>query len=196
MTNTRSLHSIAGSETSATSIATITYFLLRSPTAYAKLTTQVRGRFTSLQEIDIASTSASELPYLHAVMDEGMRVVPTASVGFSRNAPEPGVMVDGHFVPAGTELYLSSWTAARDERYFHDPTSFKPERWLDPGNTDTKEASQPFSVGPRSCPGKTFAYAQMSLQLTKMVWAYDMELVDDKLDWAEDVRMHFVLLKP
>ncbi|KAK5952528.1 hypothetical protein OHC33_006573 [Knufia fluminis] len=194
--NTISLHSIAGSETSATSMATITYFLLKSPTAYTKLTTEIRSRFKSLSEIDISSTSASQLPYLHAVMEEGMRIVPTASLGFSRNAPGPGVTVDGHFVPAGTELYVSAWTVARDERYFRDATTFKPERWIDPDNQDVKDASQPFWLGPRSCPGKNFAYAQMGLTLAKMVWAYDMELIDQNLNWERDVRVHFVLWKP
>lgn len=125
-----------------------------------------------------------------------MRIVPTASLGFSRNAPGPGVTVDGHFVPAGTELYVSAWTVARDERYFRDATTFKPERWIDPDNQDVKDASQPFWLGPRSCPGKNFAYAQMGLTLAKMVWAYDMELIDQNLNWERDVRVHFVLWKP
>jgi hypothetical protein len=41
-----------------------------------------------------------------------------------------------------------------------------------------------------------FAYAQMSVELAKMVWMYDMELVDPSLDWEQQVRLHFVLWKP
>jgi len=36
----------------------------------------------------------------------------------------------------------------------------------------------------------------MSLQLAKMVWCYDMELIDPSLDWGERCRVHFVLKKP
>lgn len=36
----------------------------------------------------------------------------------------------------------------------------------------------------------------MSLQLAKMIWTFDMELVDPLLDWEEQVRLHFVLWKP
>jgi len=43
---------------------------------------------------------------------------------------------------------------------------------------------------------RRFAYAQMSLQLAKMVWCYDMELIDPSLDWGERCRVHFVLKKP
>lgn len=52
------------------------------------------------------------------------------------------------------EIYVSPWVASRDERHFHDPTTFKPERWLDPDCGDNLAASQPFSFGPRACPGK------------------------------------------
>jgi len=153
-------------------LATITYFLLRSGTAHEKLKEEIRGRFKGSEELNIISVS--KLPYLHAVIEEGMRIVPTASVGFSRISP--GTTVDGCYVPTGvsntiiplkppkliqsnflqTEIYVSSWTVARDSRYFHDPLAFKPERWLDQQCADVKEASQPFSLGPRSCPGKAY----------------------------------------
>jgi len=43
-----------------------------------------------------------------------------------------------------------------DPKNFHDPWSFKPERWLDPKLRllDDPEASQPFSLGPRGCMGR------------------------------------------
>jgi cytochrome P450 len=52
------------------------------------------------------------------------------------------------------EIYVSPWTTSHDKRYWSDPGTFKPERWLDPNNQDVKEASQPFDIGPRMCPGK------------------------------------------
>jgi cytochrome P450 len=94
-----SIIAIASSETSATSLATITYFLLRSPAAHNQLKAEIRESFKSLQEIDIASTA--KLPYLFAVIEEGLRIVPTATVGFLRRVPFPGVEIDGHFVPGG-----------------------------------------------------------------------------------------------
>lgn len=53
-----------------------------------------------------------------------------------------------------TEVYVSAWSPSHDERYFHDPYAFKPERWIDPQCQDVKDASQPFGLGPRVCPGK------------------------------------------
>ncbi|KAK7749837.1 hypothetical protein SLS53_000418 [Cytospora paraplurivora] len=150
------------------------------------------GRFKRLEDIDITTTG--QLPYLQAVIKEGLRIFPANSQGLPRRSP--GMVVDGHFVPEGTEFYVSPWTVSHDERYFHDPMVFKPERWLDPNCTDVKEASQPFSLGPRGCIGKSFAYAQMSLELAKIVWKYDMELVNPDLDYEAECRMHFMWHKP
>jgi cytochrome P450 len=52
------------------------------------------------------------------------------------------------------EVYTSAWAVTHDPSYFHEPMAFKPERWLDPSCSDTKEASQPFSLGFRACIGR------------------------------------------
>merc|ERR1712225_741 len=143
-------------------------------------------------DIDVASTT--QLEYLMAVLKEGMRIFPTAPQGTPRVSP--GVTVEGHYVPKGTEFYVSPWAITHDERFWNAPYVFKPERWIDPDCTDVKSASQPFSLGPRVCPGKLFAYGQMALQLAKIVYAYDMELVDQELDWINTCKMHFLWWKP
>ncbi|PVH90535.1 cytochrome P450, partial [Periconia macrospinosa] len=73
---------------------------------------------------------------------------------------------------------------------------FKPERWIDPDNTDVKEASQPFSLGPRGCLGRNFAYVEMNLILAKLHWKHDFELVDERLDWEGSSHMHVMWWKP
>lgn len=183
---------IAGGETTATSIAAMTFHLLKSPASHEKLKREIRGRFKSLNDITFAS--ASQLPYLQAVIKEGLRIFPANSQGLPRRSP--GISVDGTWVPEGTEFYTSPWTVAHDARNFHDPMIFKPERWIGTNKVDNKEASQPFSLGPRQCIGRSFAYAQMSLELAKVVFAYDMELVDPNLDYEAGCHMHFMWWKP
>ncbi|KAI1081392.1 cytochrome P450 [Whalleya microplaca] len=178
---------VAGGETTSTAMAAITYYLIKSPTSHEKLKNEVRRRYKSLQEIDIMSTA--HLPYLQAVIKEGLRIFPPAPGGMPRVSP--GMTVDGYYVPAGSEFYVSNWAASHDEQYFHEPHVFKPERWIDPNCQDVKEASQPFSLGPRVCMGKAFAYAQMSLELSKLIWKYDMELVNPNMDFEAECGMFF-----
>lgn len=52
------------------------------------------------------------------------------------------------------EIYTSAWTVTHDAANFEAPMKFSPERWLDPDSRDVKEASQPFSLGPRGCLGR------------------------------------------
>ena len=103
-----------------------------------------------------------------------------------------------------------------DERNFPDPYEFNPERWLSPDGPDILEASQPFSLGSRGCLGKkcvprsilcaaltnspflvlSFAYVEVNLILAKMHLAYDLELVDETLDWLASGRLHYNWAKP
>ncbi|OTA96863.1 hypothetical protein M434DRAFT_392544 [Hypoxylon sp. CO27-5] len=179
---------IAGGETTATTLAATLYYALRSPEVRVKLTNEIRSRYESYDEID--SANALQLPYLQAVINEALRIHPSGAHGFPRISP--GATVDGHWVPAGTELYTSTWSVSHDERYFADPDVFKPERWVDPGCKDIKEASQPFSLGYRACIGRSFAFVQMSLVLAKLFFSYDMELLDQDLDWENQSR-HWVM---
>ncbi|KAF5027086.1 hypothetical protein F66182_798 [Fusarium sp. NRRL 66182] len=141
---------IAGGETVATFLAGMTYFLIKTPRAYQKLRDEIRGRYKSRDEI--TALSASQLPYLQAVISEGLRIYPPGSQGFPRTCP--GAKIDGNWVPKGTEVYTSAWTVTHDEANFHAPYEFKPERWLDKSCEDNLDASQPFSLGPRGCVGK------------------------------------------
>ncbi|KAF5862542.1 hypothetical protein ETB97_011539 [Aspergillus alliaceus] len=72
---------------------------------------------------------------------------------------------------------------------------FKPERWIDPNCTDVKEASQPFSLGLRACVGRNFAFVEMSSILAKVLYTYDLELVDQNLDWENDSHCHIMWWK-
>ncbi|KAI5923117.1 putative cytochrome P450 [Camillea tinctor] len=183
---------MAGGETTGSAMASILYFILKSSEVHRKLNDEVRSAYTNFGDITIASTT--KLVYLMATLKEGMRIFPTAPQGTPRVSP--GVTVAGHYVPEGTEFYVSPWAVSHDDRFWNEPYAFKPERWIDPDCKDVKEASQPFSLGPRVCPGKIFAYGQMALQLAKMIYMYDMELVDQELDWMNACKMHFLWWKP
>ncbi|KAI2628687.1 putative cytochrome P450 [Hypoxylon sp. NC1633] len=183
---------VAGGETVATSLAATTYYLLHTPHTLARLQDEIRGCFATYS--DITSTRAQQLPYLQAVISEGLRIFPPGSRGFPRVSP--GTEISGHYIPAGVEVYTTGWTMTHDEKYFHDPFTFKPERWLDPDCKDVKEASQPFSLGPRGCIGQNFASLELNLILSKLIWSYDMEALDKNLDWEANSHEHVMWTKP
>lgn len=146
---------IAGSDTTATALTAITYYLALDPDKQRALQDEIRGAFESAQSIK--TDSLAGLPYLNAVIEEGLRLFPPTAFGLPRESP--GAMVDGVWIPKGTVVHTSSWTTTHDERYFTNPRSFIPERWLPPlhpradatFNGDDHNAARPFSLGPRGC---------------------------------------------
>jgi cytochrome P450 len=90
---------VAGSETSATVLSGLHYYLLNTPHAYKKLREEVRGRFKSVEEVD--ARSAANLPYLTACIEETFRIYPPIPIAMPRVTPEGGCMIAGHYVPGG-----------------------------------------------------------------------------------------------
>lgn len=88
----------------ATFLAAITFYLLKELKAYNKLREEIRSQFRSYD--DICAVSAQQLPYLQAVIKEGLRIYPPGSQGFPRISP--GVSVDGYWVPEGVSFPSSS----------------------------------------------------------------------------------------
>lgn len=94
---TASLLIIAGSETTATLLSGVTYLLTQHPEALAKLTREVRTSFA--REEDINFVSVSQLPYMMACLDEGLRIYPPAPLGLQRDVPKGGAEIAGYWVP-------------------------------------------------------------------------------------------------
>lgn len=88
---------LAGSETIATSLSGITYYLCRNPDVYRKLAAEIRGAFKNYD--DIKGQPTERLSYLKAVIEEELRIFPAVPFGMPRHSP--GATVDGHFIPEG-----------------------------------------------------------------------------------------------
>ncbi|RTE68029.1 hypothetical protein BHE90_017594 [Fusarium euwallaceae] len=183
---------LAGSETTATFLAAVTFFLLKNDTTLQRLQHEVRSSFSSAGEINGQSTS--NLSYLHAVVEEGLRMFPPAPIGLPRVCP--GETIDGHYIPAGTDVSVDTYALAHDERCFQEPYEFRPERWIGDGTGDDREASRPFSLGPRACLGINLAYLEARIILASMVYTFDWELVNKDLEWFMEVRLWALWEKP
>ncbi|RAQ98777.1 benzoate 4-monooxygenase cytochrome p450 [Stemphylium lycopersici] len=185
---------IAGSETTATALACITYHLLKFPEIELRLQTEIREAFKFYEEIN--GTSTTSLPYLNAVILEGMRVYPPLPFPLPRVVPQGGDVVDGHFIPEGTIVSTNPFAASMSSQNFLNPWKFDPERWLGENGDDTLGASQPFSLGTRSCLGKSLAWLELRTILAKLYFRYDLKLLDPQLDWHSQSEMHTLWQKP
>lgn len=100
--------------------------------------------------------SAFDLPYLDAVVHEGLRCFPAIPMSLPRLAPPGGAVVDGVPVPAGTVVSCQAYSVQRlDGDVFPEPDRFDPARWMQPeGDAERKRHLFAFSHGGRGCVGK------------------------------------------
>ncbi|KAH8684155.1 averantin oxidoreductase [Ilyonectria robusta] len=168
---------VAGSETTASLLSGLLMWLLRTPHAYKKLTEEIRSAFESADEMN--SQGLQNLPYMNSCIDEALRIFPPVPTGLTRTVPENGDTVAGEFLPGGVTVSCHSWAATHSPHNFRRPDEFIPERWTDAAYADeNREASQPFSLGPRGCIGKHMSYLELRLILGSLLWHYDVERAD------------------
>ncbi len=144
----------AGSDTTAISIRSVIYHLLKNPECKRKLVEEIDFQMKELGlSKPITLEQTKQMPYLQACLYEGLRLHPAVGMSLPRVTPTGGIEIDGHFIPKGvsvpvcypreTLLTLSQtiigtnpWVINRNTEIFGDDVeSFRPERWL---KTDTR----------------------------------------------------------
>ncbi|KAM3563281.1 hypothetical protein MY1884_001326 [Beauveria asiatica] len=97
-----------------------------------------------------------QLPYLDAVVCEGLRCYPPIPMSLPRYVPDGGRMVDGHWLPEKTVASCQAFSVHRiNDDLFPEPNTFRPERWLQPdGDADRRRLLFAFANGGRGCIGK------------------------------------------
>ena len=180
---------VAGSETTATLLSGVTYQLLKNPDVLKKLVVEIRSTFA--HKFEITMVRVNDLKYQLAALDEALRIMPPVATALVRLVPSgEGEVVGGHFVPGGTRVGVPAWAANRSPLNFRDPESFIPERWLGEIRyaEDRRETSQPFNIGPRGCIGRNLAYAEMRIVLARVLFEFDLELMESSKSWLENLK--------
>ncbi|OAG04855.1 cytochrome P450 monooxygenase-like protein [Paraphaeosphaeria sporulosa] len=176
---------VAGSETSATLLSGAIYYLLSNPTWLEKVREELDGAFKKEEEMTFASLG--QLKVLNAVLTETFRMYPPVPVILPRATVDKGAIVCGTFIPKGCTLGVTSYAASRSSHNFKHPDIFAPQRHLgDPEfKHDKRSVIQPFSVGPRNCIGQTMAWLELRAILARVLWNFDIELVDKSHKWDQ-----------
>jgi cytochrome P450 len=187
---------IAGSETVATQLSGVTYYLCSNPSVLTKLKDEIRGSFKSEADINIISTN--NLTYLTAVLQESQRLYPASAGSLPRVTPPGGCTIAGRYVSGNTSVSINHWSAYHASFNFTRPYDFIPERWLGgkEWESDKRKIVQPFSVGPRNCIGRNLAMAEMRVLLTRLVWGFEMVLDEKSTGWSRGQKVFLVYDKP
>jgi cytochrome P450 len=176
---------IASSETSATLLSGAIFYLLKNPKWLSRLQEELEGEFKS--ESEMSFVSLSPLKVLHAIIQETFRLYPPVAGDLPRVTPSKGAIVCGTYIPPHTRISIPMYPAYRSALNFRDPETYAPERWLGAEKyaDDKRSVLQPFSIGPRNCVGQSLAWAEIRTVLARLVWHFDMELMEESKDWEK-----------
>lgn len=97
---------IAGSETTATLLSGVTYYILTVPGVFDKLKAEIRGSFSS--EEQITWSTVNQLKYTLAVLNEGLRMYPPVPFGFPRMVEGEGDYICGKWIPGGVRSHQAN----------------------------------------------------------------------------------------
>ncbi|KAK0112469.1 hypothetical protein ONS96_001706 [Cadophora gregata f. sp. sojae] len=166
----------AGTDTSANTLAAITYHLLANPEILQKLRTELMAAIPDPYNMPpLAQIEA--LPYLSAVIQEGIRLHPGASIRQERVAPDEDLVYeDGTngkkwIIEKGTPVGMSAPLLSRNEELYPECSVFRPERFLENPRLDKYQLA--FSRGSRRCVGMSLAYSELYTMLGGIFSKYD-----------------------
>lgn len=126
--------------------------------------------------VPITEPDIPNLPYLHAVVKETMRLhmaIPLLVPHMNLNQAKLG----GYDIPAESKILVNAWYLANNRKYWDKPEEFRPERFLGAAKIEASGNDfrfLPFGVGRRSCPGIILAIPILSLVLGRLVQSFEL----------------------
>ncbi|POV95146.1 hypothetical protein PSTT_16433 [Puccinia striiformis] len=174
---------ITGSDTTRTVLLAFFLYILKHPGCMEQLQAEL------MAAPDLSPPTLSRLPYLNACLQETMRLQPPSPANLQRMCPPGGAVICGRHIPEGTKVRFSNYAIQRDERYFDDPDSFRPQRWLK--NAEKEKMSEgegperfnekaffSFLIGPGACVAKSLAWMEMRLVVATLLTSYDVAFAE------------------
>ncbi|KAI3812982.1 hypothetical protein L1987_17695 [Smallanthus sonchifolius] len=170
---------VAGTDTIANATTWVLSELLLNPHMFSRVREEVSQIVGEDGKIEEAKTL--DLPYLHAVIKETMRLH-AGSPLLAPHITQTEVKMGNYVLPKNTQIFVNVWAMSRDPRYWENPTVFMPERFLKNKLEFKGQHFEfiPFGSGRRRCPGMPLAERMLSLIVASFVYHFDWELPHTK----------------
>ncbi|XP_049392167.1 premnaspirodiene oxygenase-like [Solanum stenotomum] len=148
---------------------------MKSASVMTKAQVEVREVFKGKKTFD--DDDLEKLDYLKLVIKETLRLHPLTPLLVPRECREE-TKIDGYTIPVKSKVLVNVWAIGRDSESWKDPESFIPERFenslVDFGGTHFQFL--PFGAGRRTCPGRLFGLALVTLPLAHLLYNFDWTL--------------------
>ena len=167
----------AGLGTTLTALVNSFALLLKYPECKTKITAEIDRVIGTARSPSL--NDRQHMPYTKAFLMEVHRYVTEVPTAVPHVCTRD-VIFEGYHIKKDTVIFLNLWFIHHDEKLWHDPWNFRPERFLDsngellPVDHNLRKVWIPFSFGRRACPGETLAMTRTFLYLTRILQEFDI----------------------
>ncbi|OCK75773.1 putative cytochrome P450 [Lepidopterella palustris CBS 459.81] len=162
---------VAGSDTTAATLAHVFYELAKNPEHVAKLQDELSRLLDNGSEIEHRRIQHAD--HLNA-----------------------GINVGDRYIPGGMHVWCPQYVLGRYESVYEQAVEFIPERWYArPEMIKEKAAYAPFSTGAYGCIGRPLALMQLRTVIASLVIKFDVEFApgDDGSSFISNTKDQFTL---
>ena len=143
---------------------------------------QTRARADAL--VGESTTSSN---YVDALIKETLRSKPPLLLP-RRSVSDTSI--GKYEIPAGRVVLANNWALTHNDRWWKNPESFRPERWLEEEDKVFRGVESckfiPYSIGRRACPGSRLAEAELSTAAHRLLRTVSWSRVEPKIDLREE----------
>nr|AKH41021.1 cytochrome P450 CYP76AA21 [Thuja plicata] len=183
---------MAGSDTTSGTLEWAMAELIHNPDKMKKAQVELEevvGHSRRVEECDI-----DNLPYLHAVVKEVLRMYPAGPLLIPHRATS-SCEIEGFVIPKDTQLWVNAWAVGRDPAVWNAPSKFMPQRFLEGEKAKLDFKGQdfdliPFGAGRRICLGLPLADKMLHFILASLIHSFDWSLPDGMI--AEELDMDYL----
>ncbi len=188
---------LAGEDTTANTLAWLIWLLHRHPDALQRAAAEARSVLAGAV-CPTGPEQLSRFDWIEACANEAMRLKPVAPLIF--NEALRSTLVEGVQVERGDIVVCLMRAGSLQESNFAQAQAFRPERWLAGEGAaahslaSAKRVVMPFGAGPRMCPGRYLALAEIKMAAAMLLANFEVQAV--AADGAEPVEKIALTMYP
>ncbi|XP_027348140.1 cytochrome P450 89A2-like [Abrus precatorius] len=189
----------AGTDTTSTALEWVMANLVKHRHMQQRLVAEIGGLVGEREEREVKEEDLNKLPYLRAVILEGLRRHPPSLVLLPHAVTED-VVLNGYLVPKHVTVNFMVAEMGWDPSVWEDPMEFKPERFLGiefdiTGSKGIK--MMPFGAGRRICPAYNLAMLHLEYFVANLVWNFEWKAPNgDDVDLSRKQEFTMVMKHP
>ncbi|KAI9298477.1 cytochrome P450, partial [Neoconidiobolus thromboides FSU 785] len=178
---------IAGHDSTAHALNSVTYYLAKHPEIQQKLRQKIKdvlGPKNPLKELSSNHAILNEIVYLDAVIYETLRSIPVANT-LTRKSNRPVTLENNLRIVPNQSIMLHIGLAMKDPTLFKNPEEFQPERFLIVEDNQTKIDKKmtnlllTFGYGTRMCIGNQLSLLEQKVFLIALLSKFNISLPEN-----------------